>query len=99
MTNFSDKVSFIWSIADLLRGDYKQHEYGQVVLPLTVMRRMDAVLEPTKAKVLKKIKELKVENKDPILFKVTGYNFFNSNKRKMEVLGLITKIKLKQLSG
>jgi len=80
MTNFQDKVSFIWSIADLLRGDYKQHEYGQVILPLTVIRRMDAALEPTKNKVLKKIKELKVENKDPIIFKVTGYNFFNSSK-------------------
>jgi len=42
MTNFQDKVNFIWSVADLLRHDYKQHEYGQVILPLTVMRRMDA---------------------------------------------------------
>ncbi len=80
MLNFQDKVNFIWSVADLLRHDYKQHEYGQVVLPLTVMRRMDAALEATKDKVLTKIKELKVENKDPILFKVTGYSFYNSSK-------------------
>lgn len=80
MTNFQDKVNFIWSVADLLRHDYKQHEYGQVILPLTVMRRMDAALESTKDKVLKKIKDIKVENKDPILFKVTGYNFYNASK-------------------
>ena len=40
--------SFIWSVADLLRGDYKQSEYGKVILPLTVLRRLDCVLEPTK---------------------------------------------------
>ena len=45
-------AAFIWSVADLLRGDYKQSEYGRVILPLTVLRRLDCVLEPTKAKVL-----------------------------------------------
>ena len=45
--------SFIWSVADLLRGDYKQSEYGRVILPFTVLRRLDCVLEPTKAAVLK----------------------------------------------
>ncbi|HSV64743.1 MAG TPA: class I SAM-dependent DNA methyltransferase [Mycobacteriales bacterium] len=45
-------AAFIWSVADLLRGDYKQSEYGKVILPLTVIRRLDCVLEPTKAKVL-----------------------------------------------
>ena len=45
-------VGFIWSVADLLRGDYKQSEYGKVILPLTVLRRLDAVLAPTKASVL-----------------------------------------------
>ena len=44
--------SFIWSVADLLRGDYKQSEYGRVILPLVVLRRLDCVLEPTKAAVL-----------------------------------------------
>ncbi|WP_313497396.1 type I restriction-modification system subunit M N-terminal domain-containing protein [Pseudoxanthomonas mexicana] len=38
--------SFIWSVADLLRGDYKPHEYGQVILPFTVLRRLDCVLAP-----------------------------------------------------
>src|SRR5690349_9888962 len=45
-------AAFIWSVADLLRGDYKQSEYGRVILPLTVIRRLDCVLEPTKAAVL-----------------------------------------------
>ena len=44
--------SFIWSVADLLRGDYKQSDYGKVILPFTVLRRLDCVLEPTKAAVL-----------------------------------------------
>ena len=57
-------AAFIWSVADLLRGDYKQSEYGKVVLPLTVLRRLDCVLEPTKEKVLEKAKSLKgkIEN-------------------------------------
>jgi type I restriction enzyme M protein len=46
--NFSEKVSFIWSVADLLRGDYKQSEYGKVILPLVVLRRLDCVLAPSK---------------------------------------------------
>jgi type I restriction enzyme M protein len=45
-------AAFIWSVADLLRGDYKQSEYGKVILPLTVLRRLDCVLEPTKSAVL-----------------------------------------------
>ena len=45
--------SFIWSVADLLRGDYKQSEYGKVILPFTVLRRLDCLLAPTKAAVLK----------------------------------------------
>jgi type I restriction enzyme M protein len=48
----SNLSSFIWSVADLLRGDYKQSEYGKVILPFTVLRRLDCVLEPTKAAVL-----------------------------------------------
>jgi type I restriction-modification system DNA methylase subunit len=57
--NFQEKVTFIWSVADLLRGDYKQSEYGKVILPLTVLRRLDSVLEPTKPQVLKRFDELK----------------------------------------
>ncbi|MBF0548664.1 MAG: SAM-dependent DNA methyltransferase [Candidatus Riflebacteria bacterium] len=64
--NFQDKAGFIWSVAELLRGDYKQSEYGKVVLPFTVLRRLDWVLEPTKEAVLKKINELPANADDKI---------------------------------
>lgn len=81
--NFQEKVNFIWSIADLLRGDYKQVEFQDVILPLTVLKRLDDVLEPTKEKVLKKNQELKekgIENKDLILTKASDYPFYNISK-------------------
>ena len=49
---FADKVAFVWKVPDKLRGTFKQHEYGSVMLPLLVLRRMDAVLAPTKQAVL-----------------------------------------------
>ena len=58
-SNFTEITSFIWSVADLLRGDYKQADYGKVILPLTVIRRLDYVLDKSKAKVLAKHAELK----------------------------------------
>ena len=74
-------ADFIWSVADLLRGDYKQSEYGKVILPLTVIRRLDCVLEPTKDAVLEKHKELagKVENVAPVLERVADEKFFNTS--------------------
>ncbi len=51
--------SFIWSVADLLRGDYKQSEYGKVILPFTVLRRLDCVLEATKPAVLAEFEKRK----------------------------------------
>ena len=83
MTNFGDKVSFIWSVADLLRGPYKPAQYGRVILPLTVLRRLDCVLEPTKEKVLAKAAELKsskVANTEPILNRVAKASFHNTSK-------------------
>lgn len=82
MTNIKESANFIWSIADLLRGDYKQSDYGKVILPLTVLRRLDCVLESTKPKVLKKheqVKTMSIQNLDPILNKVAGYNFHNKS--------------------
>jgi type I restriction enzyme M protein len=73
--------SFIWSVADLLRGDYKQSEYGKVILPFTVLRRLDCVLEGTKPAVLaefKKRQEAKV-NPEPFLLKKSGQLFFNTS--------------------
>ncbi|MBD2759641.1 SAM-dependent DNA methyltransferase [Yimella sp. cx-573] len=74
-------MSFIWSVADLLRGDVRQHEFGQYILPFVVLRRLDCVLEPTKADVIAKAKSLegKVTNVDPILFRVTGAPFYNTS--------------------
>jgi type I restriction enzyme M protein len=83
MKNVKESANFIWSIADLLRGDYKQSDYGKVILPLTVLRRLDCVLEKKKAKVLEKFqqaKAMKIKNLDPILNKVAGYNFHNRSK-------------------
>ena len=66
-------AAFIWSVADLLRGDYKQSEYGKVILPLTVLRRFDCVLAPVKQEMLTKYDSLKgkVENFGPILDQLT----------------------------
>ncbi len=74
-------ADFIWSVADLLRGDYKQSEYGKVILPLTVIRRLDCVLEPTKEAVLAKYKQLagKVENVETPLQIVAGQQFYNTS--------------------
>jgi type I restriction enzyme M protein len=80
MNNTKETANFIWSVADLLRGDYKQADYGKVILPLTVIRRLDAVLAKTKDKVIEASKGLKVENKDPILNKVAGHKFHNRSK-------------------
>jgi len=73
--SFSELANFLWSIADLLRGTYKQADYGKVILPMTVLRRLDCVLADTKPKVLEKYAALKggkVHNFDPILNRITG---------------------------
>lgn len=75
MTHFSDTANLIWSIAELLRGDYKQSDYGKIILPLTILRRLDCVLEDTKEEVLQKydmVKQMNVQNIDPILNQVVG---------------------------
>jgi type I restriction enzyme M protein len=89
VSNFSEKVAFIWSVADLLRGPYKPHQYGRVILPLTVLRRLDCVLEPTKAKVLEKhaaLKDSKIKDPEPILNKVAGHAFHNTSKLNFQKL-------------
>lgn len=50
--NHSQTAAFLWSIADLLRGDFKQSQYGRIILPFTLLRRMECVLEPTKEAVI-----------------------------------------------
>lgn len=80
MKNFKEKADLIWRVADLLRGDYKQSDYGKVILPMTVLRRLDCVLAPTKQKVLDylpKVDSLKESAKDIALNKIAGFNFHN----------------------
>ncbi len=87
--NFQKKVDFIWSVANLLRGDYKQSEYQKVILPLTVLRRLDCVTEPTKDEVLEKYEELEergVENVGPALERVSGQNVYNTSEYTFEKL-------------
>ncbi len=89
MNNFKEKADLIWKVADLLRGDYKQSDYGKVILPLTVLRRLDCVLAPTKQKVLDylpKIEKLKESAKDIALNKVAGYNFHNKSQYNFDKL-------------
>ena len=77
----SNLSSFIWSVADLLRGDYRQSEYGKVILPFTVLRRLDCVLESTKPDVLKEL-ELRTKagvNPEPFLLKKAGQLFYNTS--------------------
>ncbi|MDO5047448.1 MAG: type I restriction-modification system subunit M N-terminal domain-containing protein [Anaerococcus sp.] len=68
-SNISDKSNFIWKIADILRGDYKQHEYEDVILPFTVLKRLDRVLIDTHDEVVKLNKELTYKNKAPFYAK------------------------------
>jgi type I restriction enzyme M protein len=87
--NVRQLANFIWSVADLLRGDYKQADYGKVILPFTVLRRLDCVLEPTKETVMgfyeKKVKPMmetkddkkKLKNPDPLLNQKAGVPFHN----------------------
>lgn len=71
--------AFIWSVADLLRGDYKQSEYGRVILPFTVLRRLDCVLEKSKDAVLAEYadKQKAGINPEPFLLRKAGQSFYN----------------------
>ena len=83
MTNFKEKANFLWSIADLLRGHYKQADYGKVILPLTVLRRLDLVLTPTKKAVMEsyeKHKDKKPEILEPLLNNAAKAKFHNRSK-------------------
>ena len=79
---------FIWSVADLLRGVYKQSEYGRVILPLTVLRRLDCVLEPTKAEVLETMADLPetLRTREPLLQQVADQPFVNMSRHTFATL-------------
>ena len=78
--DFKQYAAHIWAVADLLRGDYKQADYGKVILPLTVLRRLDGVLAPTKAAVLaehSRTQDLPPEMADMVLNQKSGLTFYN----------------------
>lgn len=89
MKNFREKADLIWNVADLLRGDYKQSDYGKVILPLTVLRRLDCVLAPTKKKVLKELPKYESHTesgRDLILNKTAKQRFHNRSEYDFEKL-------------
>jgi len=84
MTNFQDRANFIWSVADLLRGDYKQAEYGKVILPFTVLRRLDCLLSETKPQVLQQyetVKALSEDVIDKVLNSKSGFKYFHNHSK------------------
>ncbi|MGH2778924.1 MAG: type I restriction-modification system subunit M, partial [Actinomycetota bacterium] len=87
--NHGQIVSFIWGVADLIRDTFKRGKYQDVILPLTVLRRLDCVLAPTKEKVLKthsKMKDKGLANPDRLLRKASGYAFYNTSQFDFERL-------------
>ena len=81
MENFSEKINFIWSVAELIRDAFKRSKYQDVILPFTLLRRIDCVLEPTKENVLKRQRELKrkLKDLDPQLRLAAGFAFYNTS--------------------
>lgn len=88
MGNHQEISSFIWSVADdVLRGVFKQHEFGDVILPFVILRRMDCVIEPHKDKIIELYEELKDEiDPTPIIRKQTKLNFFNHSRYDLQRL-------------
>lgn len=79
----SQTANFIWSICNLLRGPYKRNEYRKVILPLTILRRFDCILEPTKDKVMAEFDKLKGKSENIVsaqLRTITGVPFYNLSK-------------------
>ena len=91
-TNFSQTAAFIWSVADLLRGDFKQSQYGRVILPFTLLRRLECVLAETKDAVVAKYDEfqsntLPEESLEMLLQHASGLTFYNTSKMDLGKLG------------
>ncbi|WP_328897423.1 type I restriction-modification system subunit M [Streptomyces sp. NBC_00236] len=77
----TELANHAWSVADLLRGDYKQSDYGKVILPFTVLRRLECVLEPTREKVAEAVVRCKEQELDPDYFlpRAAGHSFYNTS--------------------
>ena len=89
--NSSGTAAFIWSVADLLRGDFKQSQYGRIILPFTLLRRLECVLETTKAAVLAEAERLPANTpeqaRERFLLKAAGLSFYNSSPMNLAKLG------------
>lgn len=87
--NHSQTAAFLWSIADLLRGDFKQSQYGRIILPFTLLRRMECVLAPTKEKVLKQSlaqQDRPDQVREMLLLRASGQQFFNASSLNLSTL-------------
>ena len=82
MSNISELANMVWSVADLLRGDYKQSEYGKVILPFTVLKRLDSVLAPTADKVRELLArgDIPEAGRDAVITATTGLKFYNTSR-------------------
>lgn len=87
--NFSATAAFIWSVADLLRGDFKQSQYGRIILPFTLLRRLECVLAPTKARVLAEYEKRKDSDLplEAFLKKAAKLPFYNTSPMDLGSLG------------
>ncbi|AVJ55856.1 restriction endonuclease subunit M [Idiomarina sp. OT37-5b] len=87
--NYSQTASFIWSVADLLRGHFRQSQYGRVILPFTLLRRLECVLAPNKQKVLEAAKQHQNKpdaTRELLLLKESGHQFFNASSLSLATL-------------
>ncbi|WP_218397585.1 type I restriction-modification system subunit M [Alteromonas lipotrueae] len=91
--NFSQTATFIWSVADLLRGDFKQSQYGRVILPFTLLRRLECVLSESKDAVVTQAEKIKAMNlpeeaREKMLLRATnGLSFFNTSPMNLGKMG------------
>ncbi|TOP96045.1 type I restriction-modification system subunit M [Vibrio parahaemolyticus] len=88
--NFSSTAAFLWSVADLLRGDFKQSQYGRIILPFTLLRRLECVLEATIEQVLDKyesVKAMPFEAQEKVLTHTAQFSFYNTSKMDLNKLG------------
>ncbi|MFT7682420.1 MAG: type I restriction enzyme M protein [Moritella dasanensis] len=91
-SNFSQTAAFIWSVADLLRGDFKQSQYGRIILPFTLLRRLECVLEASKDKVLAQNEKVQAMNlpeeaQEKMLLRAAGLSFFNTSPMNLSKMG------------
>ncbi|MGH9038971.1 MAG: type I restriction-modification system subunit M N-terminal domain-containing protein [Acidimicrobiia bacterium] len=82
MNAHAEKVNFVWSVKEVLRDHYKRHQYGEVILPFCVLRRLDCVLEPTKVKVVAKAASITgdLDSQADLLAHAAGQAFYNTSK-------------------